>query len=291
METEVFVGIDVSKHHLDFAFFGQSNSQQVAYDEAGLAHLLHQVQACPVSLVVVEATGAYETEVVAALLEAGMPVAVVNPRQVRDFARATGRLAKTDRIDSHVLAHFAQAVRPRSTPLPDEATQTLRAALTRRRQLQDILTAERNRIKLAHPSQHPSLQAHIAWLVQAIAACDDDLKSQIQRSDVWKAKDKQLRTVPGVGKGLACTLIAGLPELGYLDRYQIAALVGVAPLNRDSGQHRGKRGIWGGRAAVRKVLYMATLSATRWNPVIAAYFQHLRRAGKPFKVAMVACMH
>jgi transposase len=218
-------------------------------------------------------------------------VVVVNPRQVRDFAKATGQLAKTDTLDAAVLAHFAAAVRPPVRPLPDAATQGLAALVTRRRQLVGMLTAERNRLSAAPNVLHPELQAHIRWLERRITTLDTDLDQAIRTSPLWRAQDDLLRSAPGVGPVVARTLLAQLPELGTLSHKTIAALVGVAPLNRDSGLCRGRRQVWGGRAAVRAVLYMGTLAAVRFNPVLRAFYQRLRAAGKLPKVALTACMH
>ena len=237
-----------------------------------------------------EATGGFEVDVAGALAAAGLPTAVVNPRQVRDFARATGLLAKTDQLDAQALAHFAEAVRPEPRPLPDAQAQELSALLLRRRQLVDMLTAEKNRVSLAAARIRPQIQTHIAWLQQQLADLDRDLGQLIRSSPVWRAKDDLLRSVPGVGPVLATTLVASLPELGTLTRQQIAALVGVAPLNRDSGTWRGRRTVWGGRAHVRAVLYMSTLVAVRHNPALRAFYERLRHAGKLPKVALTACM-
>jgi transposase len=243
------------------------------------------------ALIVLEATGGLEIPLVGALAAAGLPVVVVNPRQVRDFAKATGRLAKTDTLDAAVLAHFAAAVQPAVRPLPDAATQGLAAVVTRRRQLVDMLTAERNRLSCAPPGLRKELQAHIRWLERRIAGLDTDLEHAIRTSPVWRAQEDLLRSVPGIGPIVARTLLAQLPELGTLAPKPLAALVGVAPLNRDSGLFRGRRKVGGGRAAVRAVLYMGTLAAVRFNPVLRPFYQRLRAAGKLPKVALTACMH
>jgi len=242
------------------------------------------------TLIVLEATGGCEALVALELGTAKLPVAVVNPRQVRDFARATGQLAKTDRLDAAILAHFAEAIRPEPRPLPDELTRKLQALVTRRRQLQGMLVAERNRRRVAEESIRASLDEHIAWLRARVADLDGDLARELRTSPLWRAEAELLRSVKGVGPVLAATLIADLPELGTLDRHQIAALVGVAPLARDSGKRRGERHIWGGRGDVRAVLYMAALSAVRHNPPIQAFYDRLLAHGKPFKVAITACM-
>ena len=215
---------------------------------------------------------------------------MVNPRQVRDFARATGRLAKTDALDAQVLAHFAQAVRPPVRPLRDADTQELLSLTTRRNQVMTMLVGEKNRLGSAIPAVRPRIQAHIAWLEQELADLDQGLRQTLRQSPVWREKDNLLRSVPGVGEQLSVTLLAHLPELGALDRKRIAALVGVAPINRDSGKMRGKRSIWGGRARVRAVLYMAALVGSRYNPVLRDLYQRLLTAGKPKKVALTACM-
>jgi transposase len=291
METAaLFVGIDVAKLQVEYASEPGGLHGVSGQDGAGIQHVVDVLRAQPVALVVLEATGGLEIPLMAALITAGLPVAVVNPRQVRDFARATVQLAQTDRIDSRLLARFAKAVQPRVAQLPDDASQALAALVTRRRQVIAMLTAERNRLASTHKSQRPHVQAHLAWLTQELADLDHDLDQAIRQSPIWKAKDEQLRSTPGVGPVLSRTLLAELPELGQLDRQQIAALVGVAPFNRDSGKLRGKRQVWGGRAQVRAVLYMATLSARRFNPVIRAFYERLRAAGKPFKVALTACM-
>jgi transposase len=287
---ETFVGIDVSKGHLDYAFSGEAASYQVANDDSGIAGLVQELKERQETLVVVEATGGLEMPVVAALLHGGVPTAIVNPRQVRDFAKGLGLLAKTDQIDSHVLARFAQTVRPRVYVLPDEQAQALAALLARRRQLQEMLTMERNRRSSIHASQRERLQGHIDWLQAELNQLDEELDQTIRDTPAWKAKDEILRSSPSVGKGLSSALIIDVPELGTLNRKKIAALVGVAPFNRDSGQFRGRRMIFGGREHVRTTLYMATLNATRFNPIIRTFYERLVKAGKPFKVAIVACM-
>ncbi len=287
---ETVVGIDVSKGHLDYAFYGEAASYQVANDDSGIAKLVEALKGRSVTLVVVEATGGLEMPVVAALLHTGVPTAIVNPRQVRDFAKGLGLLAKTDQIDSHVLARFAQTVRPRVYVLPDEQAAALAALLARRRQLVEMLTMERNRRGSIHASQRERLQAHIDWLQAELDQLDDELDQAIRNTPAWKAKDEILRSSPSVGKGLSSALIIDVPELGTLNRKKIAALVGVAPFNRDSGQFRGRRMIFGGREHVRTTLYMATLNATRFNPIIRTFYERLMKAGKPCKVAIVACM-
>lgn len=287
--TQVFVGIDVSKAQLDMALrpegrFSASN------DEAGFAQILERLKGVSPTLVVLEATGGLEIPITGILAAAGVPVVVVNPRQVRDFAKATGRLAKTDALDAQTLAHFAEVLRPTRRPLPDEQTQALAALLARRRQLVEMLTAEKNRLSSAHTPVRTSLRTHIAWLERELRHTDRDLAHAIRESPVWREKDDLLQSVPGIGPVGTSTLLANLPELGTLTGKQIAALVGVAPLNRDSGTWRGKRTVWGGRAQVRAMLYMSALVATRFNPVIRAFYHRLCAAGKAKKVALTACM-
>ena len=288
--VSVFVGIDVSKDRLDVALRPSGDRWAVANQESGVAALVTHLALLFPTLIVLEATGGLEAPLTGALAAAGLPVVVVNPRQVRDFAKATGKLAKTDTLDAAVLAQFGEAVRPALRPLPDAATQALSALLARRRQLIEMLTAEKNRLGSASPPVRKGIRAHITWLDRQLARTDDDLAQAIRESPVWREKDDLLRSAPGVGPVLATTLLAGLPELGTLTHKQIAALVGVAPLNRDSGTLRGRRRVWGGRAHVRAVLYMAALTATRYNPVIRAFYARLCAAGKAKKVALTACM-
>lgn len=286
----VFVGIDVAKATLDLAVRPSGQRWTVANEATTMAELVEALEAQAPTLVVLEATGGFEHVVVAALAAAGLPVVVANPRQVRDFARAIGQLAKTDAIDAQILALFAERVRPEPRPLPNEAAQELDALLTRRRQLLDMLVAEKNRLGFARTPVRRGITQHIRWLERRLADVDGDLGHLIERSPVWRATDDLLRSVPGVGPVLSRTLLGELPELGQLNRKQIAALVGVAPLARDSGTLRGKRLVWGGRAPVRTVLYMSALAATRCNPVLRAFYHRLRAAGKPAKVALTACM-
>jgi transposase len=291
---DVFVGIDVAKAAVDVAVRPGDQSWQAPQSEAGIATLVARLGKLAPALIVLEATGGLEVPLVAALGAAQLPVVVANPRQVRDFAQAVGRLAKTDRLDAQVLAHFAEAVRPEPRPLPDAAAQALGALLTRRRQLVAMLTAERSRQlqALAAPAAvRRPLREHIRWLEQRLEQLDRELRDALRQSPLWREKDQLLQSVPGVGPVLSVTLLAELPELGALDRKRIAALVGVAPLNRDSGTLRGRRCTWGGRASVRAALYMGALVATRHNPVIAALYRRLLATGKPKKVALVACMH
>ncbi len=289
MRTSIFVGIDVSKAQLDVAIRpeGQDSAPN---NDAGVGHVVQRLTALAPTLVVLEATGGLEIPLVGALAAAGLPVVVVNPRHVREFAKAAGKLAKTDALDAQVLAQFAEVMRPAVRPLPDAQTQALAALLTRRRQLVEMLTAEKNRLASARPPVRTSLRTHIAWLERELAHTDRDLAHAIRESPVWREKDKLVRSVPGVGPVLTATLLAELPELGTLTGKQIAALVGVAPLNRDSGTLRGRRTVWGGRAQVRAVLYMGAIVAARFNPVIRAFYQRLCAAGKAKKVALTACM-
>jgi transposase len=277
-----FVGIDVAKRQLDIAERPGGERWAMGNDGAGIAALLERLSgAGPIALIVLEATGGYEIPVVAALTAVGLPVVVVNARQVRDFARAVGKLAKTDAIDAAILAQFAEAVRPERRALPDELTQTLQSWLARRRQLLEMLLAEEQRLAIAVRGLRAPIQQHVEWLRRQMRDIDTELQGLIRQSPVWREQENLLRTVPGVGPVLATTLLADLPELGRLNRKQIAALVGVAPLNWDSGQQRGARHIWGGRAPVRTALYMATVSAVRCNAVIRAFFDRLCAAGKP----------
>lgn len=288
-QREVFVGIDVSKAQLDLAFRPEGRFA-APNDETGVAQVLERLKAVSPTLVVLEATGGLEIPLTGALAAVGMPVVVVNPRHVRDFARAAGKLAKTDALDAQTLAHFAEVMRPEPRPLPDEQTQTLAAILARRRQLVEMLTAEQNRLASARKAVRKSLRAHITWLERELAHTDRDLAHAIRESPVWREKEALLRSMPGVGPVLTTTLLANLPELGTLTGKQIAALVGVAPFNRDSGTVRGKRTVWGGRAQIRAVLYMGALVAARFNPVIRAFYHRLCAAGKAKKVALTACM-
>ena len=290
-ETSRYVGIDVSQQWLDLGVRpADGPAERVANDEAGIDALVRQLEALAPARIVLEATGGLERPLVAALAAAGLPVVLVNPRQVRDFARATGRLAKTDALDAAVLAHFAEAVPLPLRPLPDAETLHLRELLARRRQLLAMLVAEGQRRRAAGPALRAGIEAHIAWLEQERERLEAELQARIQDSPQWRAQDQLLQSVPGVGPQLSRTLLGQLPELGQVDRRQVAALVGVAPYNRDSGQWRGRRSIWGGRATVRAVLYMGALVATRHNPVIGDYYRRLLERGKPKKVALTACM-
>ena len=289
MSSLVFVGIDVSQARLDIAV-RPGAPFSIAHTESTLATLVEQLRALSPTLIVLEATGGMEIPLTSALATAGLPVVVVNLRQVRDFAKASGRLAKTDALDAQVLAQFAEVMRPQPRPFPDAEARALAALLTRRRQLVEMLTAEKNRLLSASSPIRKRVRTHIVWLERELEHTNTDLAEAIRQSPVWREKDELLQSVPGVGPVVTSTLLASLPELGMLTNKQIAALVGVAPLNRDSGTLRGRRTVWGGRAQVRAVLYMGALVAARFNPVIRAFYQRLCRGGKAKKVALTACM-
>lgn len=289
--VEKFVGIDVSKSTLDVCIEPAVQTLHVAYDGTGIGQISGRLKEVNPTLIVVEATGGLEVRIATELASLGLPVAVINPRQARDFAKATGQLAKTDQVDAAVLAAFAKAIRPQARPLKDTDTRALDDMVSRRRQLVDIRVQETLRLGTAvsKPLQK-SLKQHIVWLDKRIAEVDSDLTRQLRESDVWRAKDDLLRGIPGVGAVTTLTMLAKCPELGTLNRREIAALTGVAPLANDSGKHRGKRFIWGGRADVRAVLYMAAISAMSCNDMIKSFAQRLKKAGKPPKVVIVACM-
>jgi len=282
----MYIGMDVSKEWLDVS--EGSEAFRIANDEAGIRSIVGRLKAA--TLVVMEASGGYEAPVAAILTAAGIPVAIVNARQVRDFARATGQLAKTDAIDATLLARFAEMVKPAVRALPSEELQEFAELVGRRRQLMEMKVAEQNRLSIAHGRMRKGIRTHIEWLERQIRIIDSDLDNRIRKSPIWREKDNLLQSVPGVGPGLARTLLADLPELGTLTRRQIAALAGLAPFNRDSGTMRGRRCIWGGRHTVRAALYMPTVTATRCNPVLRAHYLHLAGSGKPPKVALTACM-
>jgi transposase len=288
--SDTFVGVDVAKAEVVVACRPDDVGWRATNDPEGIAATVARLRMMAPVLIVAEATGGYERALVAALAAAGLPLVVANPRQVRNFAKATGQLAKTDHLDAAVLALFAECVRPTPRPLPEPVLQHLAALMTRRRQLLDMLTAERNRLEHAAAPVRRSLTDHIHWLERRVAEVDRDLDQTIESSPVWRAKENLLRTVPGVGPVVSRTLLADVPELGCLNRKEIAALIGVAPLARDSGTLRGKRLVWGGRAPVRAALYMGALVATRRNVVIRAFYRRLIAAGKPKKVALTACM-
>jgi transposase len=282
--------MDVAKAHLDIALRPTGERWAVTNDETGIAALVVRLQAVQPMLMVLEATGGYHRAVVAAPAAAALPLVVVNPRQVRDFAKATGPLAKTDVLDARAVAHFAAAVRPAPRPLPDAQTEELRALLARRRQLIAMRTAEQNRLEHAPRRLRAAIEARIAWLEQRVAALDDDLDTTLRAGPVWRECETLDRSVPGLGPVCARTLVLDLPEVGTLSRQRLAALVGVAPFKRDSGTLRGPRTTWGGRAPVRATLYMSTLVAVRYNPVLGRFDARLRPAGKAAKVALTACM-
>jgi transposase len=288
--TEIYVGVDVSKDTLDVAEHPHQPARNFRNDEKGINEVVICLKKLAPVLVVMEATGGYEMSLAAAVSAARIPVAVVNPRQVRHYAKSIGKLAKTDKIDAQVMADFAAAIQPEPRPLSNDQTQELRDILTRRSQVNEMVTAEKNRLSQARRPVSDNIKDHIAWLERELEDMNTRLRRCIRESPVWRENDNLLQGVPGVGPILSSTLLAELPELGTLNRKQIAALAGVAPFNRDSGKFRGKRLVWGGRAKVRAVLYMSTLVATRWNPVIRSFYQRLLTAGKAKKAAITACM-
>ena len=287
---EVYVGIDVSKDHLDVCVSSEAGVWREANDPAGIAALLTSLGRVAPRLVVMESSGGYQYQATAELAAAGHAVAVVNARQVRDFGRSVGRNAKTDKLDAEILARFGEAVKPEVRPLPDEDELELRALIRRRDQVVQMITSERNRLRQASPVLRPHIEAHIAWLNEDRGRIDRQIKEFVRSSPVWRDKDELLTSIPGVGEVVSSVLMAELPELGRLNRREIAALVGVAPFNRDSGQFRGTRTTWGGRKSVRSALYMATLAAIRYNPVIKEFYGRLCGAGKAKKVALTAAM-
>lgn len=289
-DAPAYVGIDVAKDHLDVHALPSAEAWRVANTPEAIDALSGRLVALAPALVAMEATGGHEHAVAGALATAGLAVAVVNPRQVRDFARATGELAKTDALDARVIALFAERVQPEPRALPDASQRALEALLSRRRQLIGMLVAERNRLLLADPAIRKSLSKHVRWLEKELGAVEGGVASAVEASPVWRAKENLLRSVPGVGRVLATVLLADLPELGRLDRREIAALVGVAPHARDSGRHRGRRTAWGGRAEVRAALYMSALASITHNAALGAFYRRLVSEGKPKKVALVAVM-
>lgn len=291
METQpVFVGIDVGKAQVDVARSDSDEVWTLGNDEKGLQELVRRLKAIDPELVVMEATGGFEFPAAAAIAAADIQIVIANPRHCRDFAKSTGQLAKTDTIDARGLALFAERVRPQVRELPSEEARALEALVSRRRQIIDMITAEKNRLGFALKPVRKGIQKHITWLERQLSDINSDLDTTIRKSSIWAAKSDLLQTVPGVGPNLSRVLIAELPELGQLSHKQIAALVGVAPYSRDSGVFRGKRMIWGGRAPVRSALYLSVWSAAKWNPVIRVFYERLRANGKPAKVAQVACM-
>lgn len=290
MSTECFVGIDVSKDTLDIGLYPTRETLRVPNDQNGLDELIKRLAPIAPQLIVFEATGGYETLAVSSLAAAGLAVVVVNARQIRDFAKSIGQLAKTDAIDAGVIARFASAVRPELRAVKDNRTQELTGLVARRRQIVEMIVAETNRIRTASRRNRRDIQTHIHWLQKRLDQIDAEIKHDIQNGPLWRTTDQILQSTPGVGPTTSAMLISCVPELGQLNRKKIASLIGVAPLSRDSGRFKGRRMIWGGRAQVRSVLYMATLSAIRFNPIIRQFYQRLRKAGKCFKVALVACM-
>ena len=286
----LFVGIDVSKDWLDVAWGPGARPWRCAYDRAGLDGLVARLVAAQPGLIVMEATGGYESELACALEEAGLPLVVANPKRVREFARSKGQLAKTDAIDASILAQFGESIRPRIRPLPDAATRELRALVRRRLQLVEMLTAEKSRMRLATPTVLQHIEETMAYLRRQLKTVEQELDRAIGANAAWQAQDKLLQGTKGVGRVLAVTMLAELPELGHLDRKEIASLVGVAPFNQDSGRRRGQRRVSGGRPKVRAALYMAALVASRHNPALRETYQRLLGAGKPKKLALTACM-
>ena len=285
-----YIGVDVAASELVVGVLPTGDVWQVANDPEGISELRRRVGELSPALIVLEASGGYEAEVAGELADAGMPAVVINPRQTREFARATGRLAKTDTIDALALARFGQAVKPEVRPLPSKSEKELRALVDRRRQIVGMITSERNRLPKATVYVRRQIEQHVAWLQTQLDDLGGDLDQLIKSSPIWRAKDDLLQSVPGIVPVASSVLLIGLPELGRLNRKEIASLVGLAPHNRDSGRFRGKRSVWGGRAHVRSALYMATLVACRYNPVISAFYRRLCEAGKPKKVALVASM-
>lgn len=289
-QTPIWIGIDVSSGSLDIAVRPTDEFWSTTNTEKGIKEAVVKLQPLCPEMIVVEATGGLEVPIVAALASFGLPVVAVNPRQVRDFAKATGTLAKTDKLDAHVIAHFGEAVRPEIRPIKDEMLQDLTDLIARRRQLVDMLTAEKNRLGRSTTKVAKDIKAHIAWLEKRLDKTDTELKKRIKENPLWRKKDEICRSVPGVGPVMTMSLLANLPELGQANSRQIAALVGVAPFNHDSGRYRGRRIVWGGRAKVRSVLYMATMTAVRFNPVLKEFYERLLNTGKKPKVALTACM-
>ena len=287
----LWVGIDVAKDQLDVAIGPAGETWSVPNHDEGICSLVTDLRSRACGLIVLEATGGFEIPAVVALAAVGLPVVVANPRQVRNFARATGQLAKTDRLDARILALFAERVRPEVRTLPDDAARLLDALLTRRRQVSGMIVAERNRQGFAPAPLKKSIEKHVRWLQRELDGVDRDLNKAIQASPIWRAKEALYRGVPGIGPVISRTLIADLPELGRLNRREIASLVGLAPITRDSGKMKGKRMVFGGRASVRGALYMAAVVGARHNPVIRAFYQRLRERGKPPKLALIACAH
>ena len=288
--SNIFIGIDVSKERLDIGTYPSGQCQSVTHDDASIQGLVAQWKELRPRLIVLEATGGFERRISRALVSAELRFTIVNPRHVRNFAKATGQLAKTDRMDALILARYAEAVRPAVRALPDEATEELKALTARRRQIIEMMVAEKNRLGSAPKAVKKRINIHLRWLEAELARANKDLDQAIRQSPIWKENEDLLQSAPAIGPTVSRTLIAELPELGKLDRKQIAALVGIAPINRDSGKFKGRRSIWGGRSTVRACLYMAALVASRHNPTIHAFYKRLRTTGKCPKVALVACM-
>lgn len=288
---QVFVGIDVAKARLDVHVRPSGEAFAVARDGEGVASLVERLRSLAPALVALEATGGFETVVAAALGAAGLPLVVINPRQIRDFARATGQLAKTDALDAEVIALFAEQTRPEPRPLADEQTRLLGELVARRRQLIEMMTAERNRLShLSRRSLIKALERHLAMLQKDLSEIEQEIDTTVRGTPIWREREELMTSVPGVGPTLARTILADVPEIGTLDRKQIAALIGVAPFNRDSGVFKGRRTTWGGRAKVRAALYMAALVASRYNPTLRSFYQRLLLAGKAKKLALTAVM-
>lgn len=291
-KNQEYVGVDVSKENLDMVVYSTNEIRSFGNEDAGIAKAMTWLKQVNPAIIVMEATGGMEVSLYVALQETNLPAAVINPRQIRDFAKSMGILAKTDKVDAKVLARYAATIQPEARPLPDEETRQLNTLVTRRHQLLEMIIAESNRAAITRDkTMQQRIHAHIDWLKQELAGINKDISQMIKENPVWDAKDKLLQSVPGVGPVLSATLIAELSELGILNRKKIAALVGVAPLNRDSGKHRGARSIWGGRCGVRRPLYMAALNAVRFNPTIKIFYERLLANGKEKKVALTACMH
>ena len=288
--SDIFIGIDVSKERLDIGTYPSGQCQSVTHDDASIQGLVAQWKELRPRLIVLEATGGFERRISRALVSAELRFTIVNPRHVRNFAKATGQLAKTDRMDALMLARYAEAVRPAVRALPDEATQELKALTARRRQIIEMTVAEKNRLGSAPKAVKKRINIHLRWLEAELARANKELDQAIRQSPIWKENEDLLQSAPAIGPTVSRTLIAELPELGKLNRKQIAALVGIAPINRDSGKFKGRRSIWGGRSTVRACLYMAALVASRHNPTIHAFYKRLRTSGKCPKVALVACM-
>jgi transposase len=286
-----WVGIDISKKSLDVYIRPSGEHLGFGHIEQDISQLVEHLESLHPALVVMEATGGLETLLAVTLTQAGCRVAIVNPRQVRDFAKATGRLAKTDRLDAEVIAHYAEAIRPEVRSLPDETTRHLGELVTRRHQVVEMITAEKNRLGAMHGPMRQNIETHLAWLQDRLAELDEQVQQTLRQSPVWQDQVNLLKSVPGVGNGLSSLLLVELPELGQLTHKQISSLVGVAPMNRDSGKWHGQRSIWGGRARIRAVLYMCAVAAVRCNPIIRAFYERLREKGKQAKVALTACMH